>query len=75
MQIKYPVLVGGAVPGRISYGLLTDVLKTLIRGGHSIAYLEKVIEILDRVLRRSPETLEEELARIVLQKLEEYISS
>lgn len=75
LQIKYPVLVGGAVPGRISYGLLTDVLKTLIRGGYSIAYLEKVIEILDRVLRRSPETPEEELARIVLQKLEEYISS
>ena len=71
LQIKYPVLVSGAVPGRISYGLLTDVLKHLIREGHSIAYLEKVIEILDRVLRRCPETPEEELVRIVSRKMKE----
>lgn len=71
MQIKYPVLVGGAVPGRISYGLLTDVLKQLIREGHSVAYLEKVIEILDRVLRQDPQTPEEQLAQIVSQKMKE----
>lgn len=75
LQIKFPVLVGGAVPGRISYGLLTDVLKALIRGGCPIAYLEKVIEILDRILRRSPETPEEELARIVSREMKEHISS
>ncbi len=71
LQIKYPVLVGGAVPGRISYGLLTDVLKQLIREGHSVAYLEKVIEILDRVLRQGPQTPEEQLAQIVSQKMKE----
>lgn len=73
LQIKFPVLVGGAIPGRISYGMLTDVLKAFVSEGNSMVYLEKVIEILDRVLRKCPETSVDELVQIVLEQIKEYI--
>lgn len=73
LQIKFPVLVSGTVPDRISYGLLTDVLKKFVCEGNSIVYLEKVIEILDRVLRRCPETSEDELVKIVSEQIKEQI--
>lgn len=69
LQIKFPVLVGGAVPERISYGLLTDVLKAFVGAGNSMVYLEQVIEILDRVLRQCPETSVDELIQTVLEQI------
>lgn len=50
LKIKYPVLIEGVVPERISYSLLTDMTKRALRKGCSIAYLPKIIEIMDRLL-------------------------
>lgn len=72
LQIKFLVLIGGAVPGRISYGMLTDVLKAFVSEGNSMVYLEKVIEILDRVLRECPERSMNELVQIVSEQIKAY---
>lgn len=50
LKIKYPVMIEGIVPGKISYCLLTDMTKRILRKGCSIAYLPKMIEIMDRLL-------------------------
>lgn len=50
LKIKYPVLTEGIVPEKISYSLLTDMVKRTLRKGCSIAYLPKIIEIMDRRL-------------------------
>lgn len=49
LKIKYPVLIEGIVPEKISYSLLTDMAKRILRKGCSIAYLPKIIEIMDRL--------------------------
>lgn len=50
LKIKYPVLTEGVVPERISYSLLADMTKRVLRKGCSIAYLPKIIEIMDCLL-------------------------
>lgn len=63
---KYPALISETIPAKISYGLLTDILKRFMKRGNSCLYLVRVIEILDDILRRkgtaSTEELVEELA-------------
>ena len=44
LKIKYPVLIEGIIPEKISYSLLTDMVKRLLRRGCSIACLPKIIE-------------------------------
>ena len=39
----HPAIIKGIVPEKISYGMLTDILKAFIKKGNSIKYLEKVI--------------------------------
>ncbi len=70
LGIKYPALIAGTVPERISYGILTDVLKGILNRGQSVACLVKVIEILDGVLRQSPEASLEELVDRVAEELQ-----
>ncbi len=70
LRTKYPALVDETVPERISYGMLTDVLKRLMERGNSMMYLEKVIEISDSELRRCPKLSAEELADKVSGQLE-----
>lgn len=70
LRQKFPVLIGETVPERISYGLLTDILKTFLERGNSMIYLEKVIEILDSELRRRPNASVDELADRVSEQLQ-----
>lgn len=69
LRIKYPALVGETVPERISYGMLTDVMKRLMERGNSMIYLEKVIEILGNELEHSPKLSAKEMADKVSDKL------
>lgn len=74
LRIKYPALIDGVVPERISYSLLTDVARNVIRHGDAICYLPKMIEVADNMLREcermgnSPST--EELANRIRRKIE-----
>lgn len=53
LRCKYPALIDGVVPERISYGLLADVARNVLRHGDGICYLPKMIEVIDHEFRES----------------------
>lgn len=53
LKIKYPVLIESAVPEKISYTLLLDVIRGFLGRGNSLIYLPKIIEILEREVREN----------------------
>lgn len=71
LQKKYPALIRGVVPERISYGYLTDVFKQLLERGLAPWYFSKIIEIMDSECRRNPSITEEELVCTIGKKLQE----
>lgn len=66
LQVKYPALIHGIVPEKISYGLLTEVLKRVVEKGYSMALLPKILERMEGLLRRNPEASAQELAEGVM---------
>lgn len=70
LKIKYPALIEDTVPERISYGLLTETVKTVLSKGNSICYLPKMIEIMECALRRNPSADAQQLAEQVLQGIQ-----
>lgn len=44
LKIKYPVLIEGIIPEKISYHMLTDMVKRILRKGGPISGLPKIIE-------------------------------
>lgn len=69
LKQEYPTLIESTVPQKISYGLLTDVLKHFVRHKNSPAYLPQIIEIMDSRLREHPDAAAEELAAFVEKEL------
>lgn len=69
LKQKYPTLIESTVPQKISYGLLTDVLKHFVRHKNSPAYLPQIIEIIDNRLREHPNATAEELASFAEKEL------
>lgn len=53
LKIKYPVLIESAIPEKISYTLLLDVIRGFLGRGNSLIYLPKIIEILEREVREN----------------------
>lgn len=43
----YPILIRETVPSKISYGYLTEILKSLLLNGISICNINKIIEVID----------------------------
>lgn len=70
LAIWCPALVCGIVPEKVSYNLLTEVLRGFIKRGNSMIYLEKVIEYLDSALREKPAATVGELTQLVADRLE-----
>lgn len=69
LKQRYPALIENTVPENISYGLLTDVLKCLVKEGNSPACLPQIIEIIDGRLRENPDAGTEELAGLAAREL------
>ena len=69
LKQEYPTLIESTVPQKISYGLLTDVLKHFIRHKNSPAYLPQIIEIIDSRLREQPNATAEELTSFAEKEL------
>lgn len=69
LRVKYPAVVEGVVPEKISYGLLQDVLKGVSKRRNGTIYLLKIIEILDSALREEPELAVGQLLEIVEKEL------
>lgn len=72
LKIKYPILIEGVVPDKISYHLLTDMVKRILRKGASIIYLPKIIEIMNSSLEWqkniSAKELEDEILREITRE-------
>lgn len=69
LQKKYPALISETVPVKISYGLLTNVLKLFMAERKSCLYLAKIIEIMDDALRQDGTATPEELTAVLIEKL------
>lgn len=69
LNIRYPALIEGIVPERISYGLLTETAKIVLAGGVSACCLPRIIEFMECALRRSPDASAEDLAEYVLGRI------
>ncbi len=70
LEQRSPALIKGIVPERISYSLLTEVMKGFLRRGNGMVYLEKVIEYLDNELRQNPQASVEQLVNVICEKIE-----
>lgn len=68
LKVRYPALIEGIVPEKISYGLLTETAKIVLSKGNSICYLPKMIEVMECALRRDPAASAQNLAtQIILE--------
>ena len=72
LKTAYPALVEGVIPAKISYGLLTEVMKELLRRGYYMVCLPKIIEYLEIVLRAKPDAGTDELIETVQEKLKKF---
>lgn len=70
LKIQYPAIIEGVVPEKISYGLLLDVCKFVLRRGNGMMYLPKIIEAAERGLRENPDCSAEELSKKVCSAIE-----
>jgi len=69
LQSEYPAVIQGIVPEKISYGLLTEVLKKLMAKRNIMPYLLFVLEYMENILRDQPELNTEALTEAVLISL------
>lgn len=70
LRKKYPAIIDGIVPQKISYAVLTEVARNIMNRGDGVVYLPKIIEYLESALRNNPEASVDELSRIVAERLE-----
>ena len=67
LKIRYPVLIEGVIPDKISYHLLTELVRHILCRGISIIWLPKIIERLALTLEWqqtiSMQELEEEIVK------------
>ncbi len=70
LRIKYPILVEEAIPNRISYALLLDVVKGVMVRGNDLIYLPKIIEIVEREKRENGQISTNELIDKVCMQIE-----
>lgn len=70
LKLKYPALIDGVVPEKISYGLLTQVLKDFLCRGNAMVYLPRVIEFMQYERIKNPGAGVEELTEAIVKGLE-----
>lgn len=70
LKQKFPALIDGIVPEKISYGLLQEVYKSFLERGNSPKDLPKVIESLENALYANHDMSVEQLTEQVCKQLE-----
>lgn len=70
LKLRFPALIEGVVPEKLSYGLLLDICKIVLERGNGMVYLTKVIEAAERGLRENPGCSAVELAEGVCGSIE-----
>lgn len=74
LQLAYPALTQGVVPEKLSYGLLTEVVRGLLHRGYYMVCLPKIIEYLELSLRAKLEAGADDLIEMVQEKLKAFYS-
>lgn len=70
LKLRFPALIEGVVPEKISYGQLLDICKVFLKRGNSLMYLPKIIEEAERALREKPDSRTTDLAATVCGSIE-----
>ena len=70
LRRSYPALIEGVVPEKISYLMLTEIMREFLRRGNSMAYFPKVIEYSENILRRNPNLTIEKLTDEIIKKIQ-----
>lgn len=65
-----PALIDGIVPQKLSYGLILDVIRGVLRRGNGMNHFPKVLELLEREVREKSGVTVAELIEAVVKQLE-----
>lgn len=66
----YPALIEGIVPQKLSYGLILDVIRGVLRRGNGMNHFPKVLELLEHEVREKSGVTVAELMEAVVKQLE-----
>ncbi len=66
----YPALIDGIVPQKLSYGLILDVTRGILKRGNGMIYFPKVLELLEHEIREKEGTNVAEFIGTVAKQLE-----
>lgn len=69
LKIKYPILIEGVIPEKISYNMLADMVKRILHKGGSIVYLPKIIEVMDITLAWQKNISVTELENVIMKEI------
>lgn len=70
LKEKYPALIENVIPEKISYGMLTLVLKSVMSRGNGIMYLPKVLECMQYCFIENPNANVQEMIETVIKGIE-----
>ena len=70
LKEKYPALIEGIVPEKISYALLTAVTKNFMNRGNGIVYLPRILEFMQYHMVDNSNATVEELTGAVIEGIE-----
>ena len=64
----YPALIDGIVPQKLSYGLILDVIRGVLRRGNGMVHFPKVLELLEHEVRENEqETIAGRIEAVAMQ--------
>ena len=66
----YPALIDGIVPQKLSYGLILDVTRGILKRGNGMIYFPKVLELLEHEIREKEQASITERIEAVAKQLE-----
>lgn len=70
LKEKYPALIENVIPEKISYGMLTLVLKSIMVRGNGIMYLPKVLECMQYCFIENPDSNIHDMIDAVIKRIE-----
>lgn len=66
----YPALIDGIIPQKLSYGLILDVTRGILKRGNGMIYFPKVLELLEHEIREKEQASITERIEAVTKQLE-----
>lgn len=70
LKINYPALVEDIIPNRLSYGLILNVTRGILKRGNGMIYFPRIIEFLENEVREAKDSSVPELIASISKQLE-----